>query len=437
MENFYLISGETLSNISNLIKEKSGIDTNKTIPFIDIGRALLNLESGIYKELFEKKVTQKNITLNWSGVPPYSFSYVEGIDSLTFTSPYLTVDEGAFKGIQLKNLNFVRSEEQTKWMPHTFEDAKIEDWRLEFNRTTGCYGEASFRNANIYISGKKGLLVKQVEKEAFKGAQISFEYNSMNFVLSDEVYFEEGSFEDFHVNSMSIDFSFLDNMMMKKDVFKNCTTDELFVTYTDTEFFLKLMLENGFQNKEDSIFNIQAKTVSDNSWQWFYIPSDVKIAKKYACYNFPFREKDEYQTYVASTLMMDSEIEEIEEMAFYKATLGLLELPYIKKIGTKAFAEAFYNEQAEDNNIQLGSKGNPVYSIASDAFLNIFLTDVSALSIYYDNRITSKEDIPEDYDYEFLDGKWVPSGSTILWGMGPEYIDTLNFEWVPAFQEEG
>lgn len=437
MGDFYVISGETLRDISTLIKWKAGLDTDKTIPFSEVGRALLNLESGIYKELFEKKVTQENITLNWSGVPPYSFSYVEGIDSLTFTSPYLTVDEGAFKGIQLKNLNFVRSEEQTKWMPHTFEDAKIEDWRLEFNRSIGCYGEASFRNANIYISGKKGLSVNQVEKEAFKGAQISFEYNSMNFVLSDEVYFEEGSFEDFHVNSITIEFNFPESMVTKKDAFKNCTTDELFVIYTDTEFFLKLMLENGFQNKEDSIFNIQAKTVSDNSWHWFYIPSDVKIAKKYACYNFPFRDKDEQQAYAASTLMMDSEIEEIEEMAFHKATLELLELPCIKKIGTKAFAEAFYNEQDGDSNIQLGSEGNPVYSIASDAFLNIFLNEVNTLCIYYDNRITSKEDIPEDYDYEFLDGKWVPSGSTTLWGIGPEYIDTLNFEWVPAFQEEG
>jgi hypothetical protein len=141
-------------------------------------------------------------------------------------------------------------------MPHTFEDAKIEDWRLEFNRSIGCYGEASFRNANIYISGKKGLLVNQVEKEAFKGAQISFEYNSMNFVLSDEVYFEEGSFEDFHVNSISIEFNFSESMVTKKDAFKNCTADELFVMYTDTEFFLKFMLENGFQNKENSIFNI-------------------------------------------------------------------------------------------------------------------------------------------------------------------------------------
>jgi hypothetical protein len=42
--------------------------------------------------------------------------------------------------------------------------------------------------------------------------------------------------------------------------------------------------------------------------------------------------------------MMESEIEEIEELAFHKATLELLELPCIKKIGTKAFAEAFYNE---------------------------------------------------------------------------------------------
>lgn len=57
MEKFYLISGETLSDISNLIKYKSGLDTNKTIPFADIGTALLKLENGIYKELFEKKVT--------------------------------------------------------------------------------------------------------------------------------------------------------------------------------------------------------------------------------------------------------------------------------------------------------------------------------------------------------------------------------------------
>jgi hypothetical protein len=57
MEKFYLISGETLGNISNLIKHKSGLDTNKTIPFADIGTASLKLENGIYKELFEKKVT--------------------------------------------------------------------------------------------------------------------------------------------------------------------------------------------------------------------------------------------------------------------------------------------------------------------------------------------------------------------------------------------
>jgi hypothetical protein len=44
-------------------------------------------------------------------VPPYSFSYIEGVDSLTFTSPYLTIDEGAFKGIQLDKLSFILSED--------------------------------------------------------------------------------------------------------------------------------------------------------------------------------------------------------------------------------------------------------------------------------------------------------------------------------------
>ena len=435
MEKFYLISGETLSNISGLIKQKSGLDTNKTIPFVDIGKALLNLENGIYKELFEKKVTQENIILNWSGVPPYSFSYVEGIASLTFTSPYLTIDEGAFKGIQLTALSFTCSEEQTEWMPHTFEDAEIDDWQLK-GKSILRFGEASFKNANICISGSKNLEINQVGKEAFKGAQLTFKSALIDILISGDAYFGENSFEDFYSDKMQFSFSYLNNAIIEKDAFKNCTTNNLYVSYLDEENLLRFILENGFQNKEASPFNTQARFVSDSTYAWFYMPSDVKVAKQYACYNFPFREKDVNYEYASSTLMLNSELEEIEEMAFHKATLETLDLSYIKKIGAKAFAEAFYNENQTDGSIHLGSKDNPVYSIASDAFSNIFLNEVNTLCIYYDNRITSKEDIPEDYDYEFLDGKWVPSGSTILWGIGPEYIDTLNFEWVPAFQEE-
>jgi hypothetical protein len=83
--------------------------------------------------------------------------------------------------------------------------------------------------------------------------------------------------------------------------------------------------------------------------------------------------------------------------------------------------------------MQIGSQDNPVHSIASDAFLNIQIPGVNKLQIYYDNRIFSKEDLLKDYDYEFLDGKWIPSGSTTLWGIGPEYIDILSLEWLPAF----
>lgn len=436
MEKFYLISGETLGDISNLIKYKSGLDTSKTIPFADIGRALLNLESGIYKELFEKKVTQKNVTLDWTGVPPYSFSYVEGIDSLTFTSSYLTIDEGAFKGIQLDSLSFNLSQDQEFVLSHTFENAIINNFNYTAKRGFSGFGEAAFKNSVIKVPDR-GLFPRQVEAEAFKNAtMINSEQAAFYLTIKDEVNYGDSSFENSKIGHMVFEIGYPTSLKFGKDAFKNTHVDHLlFVFPAGMDMFISRLADCDLPTPESSPFNIIADVIQDNAWIYEYFPSETKIIKKYTLSNFPFQDSaEEYPTSMID--MLGNQLEEVQEKGLYNSVFENPWFEKIQKIGSQALANARTNAFSTSNIMLIGSQNNPVYSIASDAFLNIQIPDITALQIYYDNRIISKEDIPKDYDYEFLDGKWVPSGSTTLWGIGPEYIDILSLEWIPAFQEE-
>ena len=163
----------------------------------------------------------------------------------------------------------------------------------------------------------------------------------------------------------------------------------------------------------------------------------LETVKQFSFYNYNDRNNNENFTH-GIDYAGDFTLKLIEESAFEKSCIGMLNLYEIKKIEERAFAEAtFAWYWATQGYIRLGSKNEPVKAIASNAFQD-FTIDAKdlpsfGLEICYNKNYDPEN--PGEYDYsEFIqsDGTtiYVPSGHEVLWGISEDLAAILEIEYI-------